>query len=337
MHADTYKLTVVAGERYLIRLVNAVMNTIMFFRIAGHNLTVVASDAAYLKPFTTNYLAIAPGQTIDFLLLADQAPSRYYIASRPYAVAGTYDNTTTTAFVEYYAGNHTPPASPPPPLPALPNFTDTAASVGFAAKFKSLNNTFPPNPQIRLFFTLSVNAVPCANGTTCLGPLGERFAASVNNQSFEEPSISILEAYYRGINGVYGGDFPSRPPLAFNYTEASVPLELWLPTNATKVMYLEYNSTVEIVFQGTNVVRAVDHPMHLHGHSFYVVGRGSGNFNASTDPRRYNLVDPPLQNTVAVPVNGWTTIRFRANNPGTDRRIVSSKYTSATASIDEYC
>lgn len=56
--------------------------------------------------------------------------------------------------------------------------------------------------------------------------------------------------------------------------------------------------------------------MHLHGYSFYVVGWGIGNFDEKKDPLNYNLVDPPLMNTIAVPRNGWTTIRFKANNPG---------------------
>ena len=74
--------------------------------------------------------------------------------------------------------------------------------------------------------------------------------------------------------------------------------------------------TVELVFQGTTLVGGNDHPMHLHGFSFYVVGMGLGNFDKDKDPLRYNLVDPPLMNTIVVPLDGWTAIRFTANNPG---------------------
>ncbi|XP_054792543.1 putative laccase-16 [Prosopis cineraria] len=56
--------------------------------------------------------------------------------------------------------------------------------------------------------------------------------------------------------------------------------------------------------------------MHLHGFSFYVVGYGKGNFNEKMHPRDFNLFDPPLVNTVAVPKNGWAAIRFEAANPG---------------------
>lgn len=88
------------------------------------------------------------------------------------------------------------------------------------------------------------------------------------------------------------------------------------PALATKALTVNYNDAVEMVLQGTNIGAAENHPMHLHGFSFYVVGMGSGNFNNETDPKSYNLIDPPEVNTVGVPKNGWVTIRFIADNPG---------------------
>ena len=158
--------------------------------------------------------------------------------------------------------------------------------------------------------------MPCSVNETCLGPGGRRFAASINNITFDMPSTSVLGAYYRGINGVYGNDFPDVPPFRFNYTASSLNRSLQFPETGTDVEMLKHNETVELVFQGTNLVAGVDHPMHLHGHSFYVVGSGFGNFNRKRDSLNYNLVDPPLMQTIAVPQNGWTAIRFKADNPG---------------------
>ncbi|KAL9171919.1 hypothetical protein ABFS82_03G011900 [Erythranthe guttata] len=315
---DTFKLTVDYGKTYLLRMVNAVMNNIMFVRIDNHNVTIVGTDGAYTKPFTTNYIAISPGQTIDFLLEANQNPNRnYYMAARVYAAAGSFDNTTTTAIIEYSGNiNRTAPLT----IPSFPDFNDTRASANFTGRLRSLADKnhpidVPLNATTVLFLTLSINVSPCPNNT-CSGPFGDRLLASINNITFEQPRIAILEAYYNMISGVYGDDFPSRPPLTFNYTADIIPRDLWVPENGTEVRVLEYNSTVEIVFQGTNTVSGIDHPMHLHGQSFYVVGWGFGNFDKDVDPQNYNLVDPPLQNTIAVPRNGWSAIRFKANNPG---------------------
>ncbi|KAJ0951822.1 putative laccase [Helianthus annuus] len=59
----TTKVYVDKGKTYMLRMVNAAMNNIMFFAIADHELVVVGTDGAYTKPLKTNYLAISPGQT----------------------------------------------------------------------------------------------------------------------------------------------------------------------------------------------------------------------------------------------------------------------------------
>ncbi|XP_073022666.1 laccase-14-like [Primulina eburnea] len=311
---DTFRVTVEFGKTYLFRLVNSIMNNIMFFKIANHNITVVGSDASYTKPINSDYIAISPGQTIDFLLHANQKPSHYYMAARVYASSGIYDNSTTTGIIEY-AGNYPPPTNMV--VPKFFDFNDTGASVRFTKQLKSLaDKKHPVDVPLKvdktLFFTLSVNKRNCSN---CVGPDGDRLLASVNNITLLLPRISILDAYYYNIPRVYTPDFPESPLYKFNYTGPITP-NLEDPQNGTRVLVLEYNTDVELVFQGTNIVGGVDHPMHLHGHSFYVVGSDLGNFKPTEDPQNYNLKDPPLMETIAVPRNGWTAIRFKANNPG---------------------
>ena len=84
----------------------------------------------------------------------------------------------------------------------------------------------------------------------------------------------------------------------------------------SRVKVLKYNTTVQVILQGTNIVAGESHPIHLHGYDFYIVGAGFGNYNARRDPKHFNLVDPPKRNTVNVPVNGWAAIRFVTDNPG---------------------
>ncbi|KAG6422975.1 hypothetical protein SASPL_113358 [Salvia splendens] len=54
--------------------------------------------------------------------------------------------------------------------------------------------------------------------------------------------------------------------------------------------------TVEIVFQGTILGEGIDHPIHLHGYSFYVLSSGLGNFDGVYRPN-LNLVDLPFMDT----------------------------------------
>nr|UDM55696.1 laccase-15 [Stevia rebaudiana] len=317
--AETTKFIVQHGKTYMLRMVNAAMNLFMFLAIGSHKVTVVGTDGAYTKPLKSKYVVISPGQTIDLLFKADQPIGRYYIAAKPYNSQPfiSFDNTTTTAIIEYRGYRK---KSSSPVFPHLPKVNDTTASVNFTGSLRSLaSRAHPINVPMKInrnfLFTISINTVPCPNNS-CQGPQGLRFAASVNNITFETTRISILNAYYGRIKGVYGDNFPNFPPLFFNFTADNISDSLQTPLNASEVKVLEYGDTVELVFQGTNLVAGIDHPMHLHGHSFYVVGWGFGNFNKSRDPLNYNLVDPPLQQTIAVPKNGWTAIRFKADNPG---------------------
>ncbi|KAJ4750045.1 Laccase [Rhynchospora pubera] len=323
---DTFKVQVEQGKRYLFRVINSAMRTEFFFAIAGHNVTVVGSDASYTKPYVNEYIMITPGQTFDLLLEANQlinssAPYRYYIYATPFFdgnVAGPRDPNTTVAILEYKIKGITPQLKPV--SPSLPNFDNTSAATMFTAGLRSLASydhpvSVPQTVDISMYITISINKKQFPTGV-CAGPIGRPFAASMNNASFENPQLDILDAYYSSISGVYSTDFPDQPPFVYNFTDTDFPRQLFVVDKSTKVKVLEYNTTVEIVFQGTNILGGENHPMHLHGHRFYVVGSGFGNFNNQTDPLSYNLVDPPLMSTIGVPKNGWATIRFREANPG---------------------
>ncbi|KAK7246782.1 hypothetical protein RIF29_41652 [Crotalaria pallida] len=324
---DTFKMIVEYGKTYLLRLINAVMDEELFFAIGNHKLTVVGIDGCYLKPIKTDYIMITPGQSMDILLEANQHPGHYFMSGRAYSSAfgSGYDNTTTTGFLIYHNSNNNNNNhhhSKSPILPQLPPYNRTLAATDFTKQFRSLaaskRNSIkvPTKVDTHLFFTLSVNLLNCTDKKPCTGPFGKRLAASLNNISLVNPHIDFLRAYYYKIPGVFEMDFPKKPSMEFNYTADKLPDYLLTTAFGTKVLVLDYNASVELVLQGTNILASDNHPVHLHGYSFYVVGWGFGNFDPKKDPKNYNLIDPPEQTTVGVPNNGWVALRFRADNPG---------------------
>jgi hypothetical protein len=70
------------------------------------------------------------------------------------------------------------------------------------------------------------------------------------------------------------------------------------------------NAVLDIVLYSFN---NMDHPIHMHGHKFFLLGSGLG-FNHQS--ARANLIDPPLLDTVNCPGNGWIHIRVQATVPG---------------------
>jgi len=57
----------------------------------------------------------------------------------------------------------------------------------------------------------------------------------------------------------------------------------------------------------------VPHPIHLHGHDFYVVAQGTG---AYTDDVTLNLDNPPRRDTAMLPASGFMVMAFQTDNPG---------------------
>ncbi|XP_044507756.1 laccase-12-like [Mangifera indica] len=320
---DTVVVPIDSGETNLLRVINSALNQQLFFAIANHQFTVVGADASYIKPFTTSVIVLGPGQTTDVLIQGNQPPSRYYMAARAYASAqnAPFDNTTTTAILEYKSATCPKKClSVTPVMPTLPAFNDTNTVTGFTTKFRSPQKVeVPTEIDESLFFTVGLGLNKCPpnfKSNQCQGPNGTRFTASMNNASFVLPAnFSLLQAHHQRIPGVFTTDFPANPPLKFDFT-GNVSRSIWQPVSGTKVYKLKYGSRVQIVLQGTRIFTAENHPIHLHGYDFYIIAEGFGNFNPSTDTSKFNLVDPPLRNTVGLPVGGWAVIRFVADNPG---------------------
>nr|QCZ35176.1 laccase 9 [Salvia miltiorrhiza] len=309
-----YKLVVMPAKTYLLRIINAALNTELFFKIAAHNLTVVEVDAAYVKPFATDTILLAPGQTTNVLLTTDQPTARYQITASPFKSSPvTIDNTTATATV-IYAGTS---ASAATILADRPPQNATPIAAAFTQSLRGLNSAaYPSRVPLRidhsLLFTIGLGLADCPG---CANSLRLRVVADINNVTFVMPRIALLNAHFFGIGGVFTDDFPARPAAPYDYTGAKQPENL-RTMMGTRLYRLAYNSTVQVVLQGTGMLFPENHPIHLHGSNFFAVGKGLGNFNPDKDPKGFNLVDPVERNTIAVPSGGWVAIRFRADNPG---------------------
>jgi FtsP/CotA-like multicopper oxidase with cupredoxin domain len=60
----------------------------------------------------------------------------------------------------------------------------------------------------------------------------------------------------------------------------------------------------------------IPHPIHLHGHDFYVLGTGSGTFNISTSPSTLTYNNPTRRDVALLPGGGWLALAFQTDNPG---------------------
>lgn len=314
---DTYKLKVEYGKTYMLRIINAALNSHLFFKVAGHFFTVVAVDASYTEPCVTDTIVIAPGQTVDALMETNATPGRYYMAARVYLFLAPpleFDDTTATAVIEYASA---PPISSAPEMPPMPFYFDTLTAELFYTRLNGLVGrpgwpTVPLTVDERMFVTVGFNLLPCAQDQTRCGPVA--LAASMNSIVFQFPKrVSLLEAHFEGIPGIYTSNFPENPPVIFDYTKGGNPFQA---SKGTELKKIRYNDVVEVVLQNTAIVGFENHPIHLHGFNFFVLAQGAGNYNPRAGSTSFNLVNPLVRNTIAVPAGGWAVIRFVANNPG---------------------
>uniref|UniRef100_M8BB09 L-ascorbate oxidase n=1 Tax=Aegilops tauschii TaxID=37682 RepID=M8BB09_AEGTA len=140
---------------------------------------------------------------------------------------------------------------------------------------------------------------------------------TINGVSLMFPATPYLVAMKRGMKDAY----EQRPPPDM-YDHMSHDISAPAPTNGTvgsPVYRLALGSVVDVVLQNSNMLnnKSETHPWHLHGHDFWVLGYGEGKFNPAADAwRLLNVRDPIMKNTVPLHPDGWTAVRFRADNPG---------------------
>nr|QCZ35204.1 laccase 37 [Salvia miltiorrhiza] len=292
---DTFRLKVKAGKTYLLRVINAALNDELFFSIANHTLTVADVDAVYVKPFETDTILIAPGQTTNLLLRTKAAAptAAFLMTARPYVTgSGTFDNSTVAGILEY----ESTPSTKHLPLfkPTLPPLNDTAFATNFSSRLRSLATPqFPANvPQSvdrRFLFTVGLGTKPSDDGAAA-GPLHGAVGRRVRGGLPLQPA-AVVQLHRQPAQQHDGREWNEIDGVAFN-------------------------TSVEVVMQDTSILGAESHPLHLHGYNFFIVGQGFGNYDPINDPKRFNLVDPVERNTVGVPPGGWVAIRFLADNPG---------------------
>ncbi|KAK7183195.1 hypothetical protein DPSP01_011427 [Paraphaeosphaeria sporulosa] len=70
----------------------------------------------------------------------------------------------------------------------------------------------------------------------------------------------------------------------------------------------------EWVYMVISTTMSVPHPIHLHGHDFFILAQGSGTYSSSSVT--LNTDNPPRRDTAMLPASGYLVIAFETDNPG---------------------
>lgn len=116
-------------------------------------------------------------------------------------------------------------------------------------------------------------------------------------------SANLFKWYLSGTT--FASDYDN-PTLLDVYQNTTLPtysgnLLVELPNNQTMV-YVIVESPIPL-----------PHPLHLHGHDFWILASGTGTYDSSVV---LNLANPPRRDTALLPTAGYIVLAFVTDNPG---------------------
>uniref|UniRef100_A0A182P7D7 Multicopper oxidase n=1 Tax=Anopheles epiroticus TaxID=199890 RepID=A0A182P7D7_9DIPT len=325
------------GRRYRFRLINAeFLNCPVELSIESHNLTVIASDGFGIQPLEDlgSFVSYA-GERFDFVVKANQPIGNYLMRFRGLMDC---DERFTSAYqfaVLRYRG-----APEDTEYESWPPYDYEAPGV----QLNSLNR----GPGAEDVITIAeTNALDQEDLLLLRNETDYKFYVyydfyGKDNPHFHVPSLYGFQQVINNTNRLYTPQLNHismrMPPIPFLPGKDVLDESQFCNETSVRgrncreefcecshVIQIPLHATVEMVMIDEGFTFDANHPFHLHGHAFRVVGMDRVSRNTTVEeirrmdeegrlPRR--LKRAPIKDTVTIPDGGYTIIRFIANNPG---------------------
>lgn len=280
-----------SGKTHRLRLINHGADGIQKISIDNHTMTVIATDFVPTQPYETEVVTLGVGQRTDVLVTANQDPEAA-VWMRTQLPGGPM------------CGGLGPLGAPVPPFGA-PKPPDTVyPDVMAAIYYEDADTTVDPTSVTNL------EPINCENDDLSLTQ------ADFAIQPTEEPYILDLvmtlalnetrNFEWRMNDEAYRSNF--NKPILYD-VEAG---QTSFPENPEWNVYnLAANKSV--VLNVTNLT-PFTHPMHLHGHTFFVLSVGPQDtvWNGNT----VNPDNPMRRDVQIIPSGGYAALQFEGDNPG---------------------
>ncbi|KAF2864483.1 carbohydrate-binding module family 20 [Piedraia hortae CBS 480.64] len=270
------------GKRHRVRLLNTAVDNHFTVSLDGHQMEVIASDFVPIKPFNTTSLFLGIGQRYDVIITADQTPGAYWFRAEMPSSGECGNN---------FSGD---------------NIRSIFAYPGF--------ETATPSSQRQAFSarcTDETNLIPHWNSFVPRGKQGTftEFTTAQLQQKDNDGSVSI----YWQINGSHlmvDWNVPTVQHVRAGDTNFGKTANL---VNLPDAGVWTYWVIQEIA--GNPYELFLPHPIHLHGHDFYVLGAGNTAWTADS-AASLNYDNPPRRDVAMLNSGGWLAIAFPTDNPG---------------------
>ncbi|KAJ1568346.1 hypothetical protein HK405_002827 [Cladochytrium tenue] len=270
-----HETTVTSGKKYLLRLVNSGTFTHMKFWVDGHKLTVVSADFVAVEPYEVDYLDVALGQRYIVILDADQPPDNYWIRAVPQITCTAHQNPNGTYAILRYDSAEDPTALPSDLAP--PAYTDGCGDQTLL---------FTPALPVKFGYNGTVDPnVELPVALASFTPVKWTLNFTSFDVDWSQPSLGYADA---------GTPAAALPPGLNSVALAGGPTD-WAVF------------TIDSQFPAA-------HPLHVHGHDWFVLATGTGNF--SGDVSEWVGRNVPRRDVVILPVQGYAVFGLPLDNPG---------------------
>nr|XP_029736390.1 L-ascorbate oxidase-like [Aedes albopictus]XP_029736391.1 L-ascorbate oxidase-like [Aedes albopictus] len=325
-------------KRYRFRLINAeFLNCPVELSVEGHNLTVISSDSFDVNPVEdlASFVSYA-GERFDFVLRANQPIGNYLMRFRGLMDCDERFTSAYQVAVLRYKG------APEVEYQQWPNYDFLLEGM----QLNSLNKGTGHSDTMSIAETSSrdqEDLLLLREKTDFKFYVYYDFYAK-DNPHFHVPDLYGFKDVINNTNRLFTPQLnhismrmPKIPMMPgkdeldeSRFCNASSLMEQGINCReefceCSHVVQVPLNSTVEMVLIDEGFTFDANHPFHLHGHAFRVVGmeRLAGNITAEEVKRldgegkiKRRLKGAPIKDTVTIPDGGYTIIRFIANNPG---------------------
>ncbi|KAI9654427.1 MAG: hypothetical protein M1831_005393 [Alyxoria varia] len=273
--------TVQPKKKYRLRLINTSVDAAIRVSIDNHKLLVMTADFIPVKPITVDSVMLAVGQRYDVVVSTDQPVGNYWIRAAPESSCASGAKSEGRGILHY---DGAPDGDPKTTSTATSRGCSVPGTltpyvpntVGNEAEFKSQAKNLDVNLQLPGTTSNNQNIVVWGVNLTAI------------DIQWDTPTLS----YVKNGNTDY-------------------------PTVANVIEVTDENEWVYWIIQEVQGGPVqIPHPIHLHGHDFYVMGTGSGTFDLENDPAKLTYKNPTRRDTETLPAAGWLVIAFPTDNPG---------------------
>ncbi|XP_013194946.2 uncharacterized protein LOC106138359 [Amyelois transitella] len=322
---DVFKLFVIPGFAYKLRLINAIaIECPVVVSIDQHEMLVIATDGKPVKPLAAKSVLLYPGERMDVVVRASQEVGGYWLNARG---TGACAGLSTNTMLIYSGFNYTamlhddlnsvvsePNLSPPVYGQQLDSLQDSSTHQKIRPVYLGIDRNVIKFKETDNDFRYISDAIPKRPFFPASLSLQDTGVVQINGKNFLYPNSPILLSP-RGVKTesqcYVGEETRDKDPQCLQILKAF------------EGELLEIALVNEGFIFGSNE----SYTFHLHGYPMYVVATGQNADNKPLSKEEFynldaehkinrNLITPPIKDTIVVQNKGYTIVRVKIDKGG---------------------